>query len=171
VPLHAVFVSPPLHLISFTIIEVSAEVACSKRTETIAELGHMLWPNLAAAPIEQRLSPAMSNSEVCLGREDQNTQPTCLMHACADVALGGRTESIAELGHLLWPKLAAAYIEQRLSPAVPHDEAGLDAFQSLAKAAERLEGEASAIGCNSQRNESIAARSSSALFHAACSEA
>ena len=93
------------------------------------------------------------------------------MHAYADVALGGRTECIAELGHLLWPKLAAAYIEQRLLPAVPHDEAGLDAFQSLAKAAERLEGEASAIGCNSQPNESIAARSSSALFHAACSEA
>lgn len=52
-----------------------------------------------------------------------------------------------ELGHLLWPKLATAYIEQRLSPAVPQSEAGLDAFQTLAKAAERLEGEATATGC------------------------
>ena len=48
-----------------------------------------------------------------------------------DVACGGRKELITELGQVLWPKLAAAYIEQRLSPAVPKDEAGLDAFQGL----------------------------------------
>ena len=75
--MHAVFVSPPLHLISFTIAKVSAEVACSRRTKTIAELGHMLWPNLAVAPIEQRLSLAMPHSEVCVGQGgDQNMHLT-----------------------------------------------------------------------------------------------
>ena len=63
------------------------------------------------------------------------------------VACGGHAATISELGHLLWPKLAAVYIERRLAPAVPHNEAGLDAFQSLAKAAERLEKEAAAMGC------------------------
>ncbi len=67
----------------------------------------------------------------------------------ADKACGGRAEAIAELGQLLWPKLAAAYIEQRLSPAVPQSEAGLDGFQSLARAAERFEGQATATGCGS----------------------
>lgn len=67
----------------------------------------------------------------------------------AGKACGKRSETITELGHLLWPKLAAAYIEQRLSPAVPQNEAGLDAFQSVAKAAERFEGEATATGCSS----------------------
>ena len=68
----------------------------------------------------------------------------------ADKACGGRVDTINELGHLLWPKVAAAYIEQRLSPAVPQNEAGLDAFQTLAKAAERFEGEATATGCSPQ---------------------
>jgi hypothetical protein len=74
--------------------------------------------------------------------------PVLARRACflTDVACGGRKELITELGHVLWPKLAAAYIEQRLSPAVPKDEAGLDAFQGLARAAERLEEEAAAMG-------------------------
>ena len=62
------------------------------------------------------------------------------------MASGGRKETITELGRALWPRVAAAYIERRLSPAVPRDEAGLDAFQGLARAAERLEGEAAAMG-------------------------
>ena len=72
------------------------------------------------------------------------------VHCHADKACGGRAETVQEMGHLLWPKLAAAYIEQRLSPAVPQNEAGLDAFQSLAKGAERFEGEATAMGCSPQ---------------------
>ena len=67
--------------------------------------------------------------------------------AHAEVACGGHTETITELGHLVWPKLAAAYIEQRLAPAAPRDEAGLDSFQGMAKVAERLEREAAATGC------------------------
>ena len=63
------------------------------------------------------------------------------------MACGGHTETITELGHLLWPKLAAAYIERRLAPGAPRDEAGLDAFQDMAKAAERLEDDAAATGC------------------------
>lgn len=174
--LHAVFITSLLHLTVFTVAEVSAEVAHRKHTETIAQLGHMLWPNLAAVLLERACHLLCLAVKCALGKEETKTcnRPDCahgLMHACADVALGDHKESIAELGHLLWPKLAAAYIEQRLSPAVPHDEAGLDAFQSLAKAAERLEGEATAIGCNSHLNEPIAAHSCFALFHAACSEA
>ena len=68
--------------------------------------------------------------------------------ACAEVAFGGHAETISELGHLVWPKLAAAYIERRLAPAAPRDEAGLDAFQGMAKAAERFEGDAAATGCS-----------------------
>ena len=67
--------------------------------------------------------------------------------AHAEVACGGHAETITELGHLVWPKLAAAYIERRLAPAAPRDEAGLDAFQGMAKAAERFEGDAAATGC------------------------
>ena len=69
------------------------------------------------------------------------------MLRAADKACGGRAEAVTELGHVLWPKLAAAYIERRLSPAVPQSEAGLDGFQRLARAAERFEGEATATGC------------------------
>ena len=64
------------------------------------------------------------------------------------MACGGHAETIAELGHLVWPKVAAAYIERRLAPAAPRDEAGLDAFQGMAKAAERFEGDAAATGCS-----------------------
>ena len=69
-------------------------------------------------------------------------------YARTEVACGGHAETITELGHLVWPKLAAAYIERRLAPAAPRDEAGLDAFQGMAKAAERFEGDAAATGCS-----------------------
>ena len=73
--------------------------------------------------------------------------PTRVSCAHAEVACGGHADTITELGHLVWPKLAAAYIERRLAPAAPRDEAGLDAFQGMAMTAERFEGDAAATGC------------------------
>ena len=46
----------------------------------------------------------------------------------------------------MWPKLAAAYIEGRLAPLMPKEDAQLDAFQRRARCAQRLEEAASVLG-------------------------
>jgi len=44
-----------------------------------------------------------------------------------------------QLGKLLWPKFAGAYIQRVLAPAIPHSEEGFRAFEGLSDAAQNLE--------------------------------
>ena len=44
-----------------------------------------------------------------------------------------------QLGKLLWPRFAKAYIECVLAPAVPHSEEDFRAFEGLSDAAQDLE--------------------------------
>ena len=51
--------------------------------------------------------------------------------ARADNVFLGELARLPELGALLWPRIAAAYIERCLAPAVPADEHGLAAFDQV----------------------------------------
>ncbi len=53
----------------------------------------------------------------------------------ADNVFLGEVGHVPELGALLWPRLAAAYIEARLAPALPEDDSDLAAFDRVRRAA------------------------------------
>ena len=53
---------------------------------------------------------------------------------------------IALLGAIVWPRLAASFIEHRLKPAVPEDDSQLEQFQRICKSAQRFEGQAASLG-------------------------
>ena len=50
------------------------------------------------------------------------------------------------LGAILWPRLAASYIETWLSPAVPEDDSQLEGFQAMCNRAQRFEVQAASMG-------------------------
>ena len=67
----------------------------------------------------------------------------------AETGLAGNEEAIAKTGSLLWPRLAAAYIEARLAHVVPSggsDNSKLDAYQRAGRAAQDFEAAAAALG-------------------------
>lgn len=66
--------------------------------------------------------------------------------AAAETGLAGSREAAAALGAAAWPKLASAYVEARLAPLAPAGDAQLEAFQKRARAAQRFEEAASALG-------------------------
>ena len=49
----------------------------------------------------------------------------------ADNVFLGEVGHVPELGAHLWPRLAAAYIEARLAPALPEDDTDLTAFDRV----------------------------------------
>lgn len=65
---------------------------------------------------------------------------------CTEAACGGDREVVVLLGAILWPRLAASYIEARLNPAVPEDDSQLEAFQATCSSAQRFEAQAASMG-------------------------
>ncbi|EIE23685.1 hypothetical protein COCSUDRAFT_63210 [Coccomyxa subellipsoidea C-169] len=61
-------------------------------------------------------------------------------------AFGSEKDIAALLGAIVWPRLAAAYVENCLSPAVPEDDSQLEHFQLVCKAAQRFESQAASLG-------------------------
>ena len=67
-----------------------------------------------------------------------SSQESASLHA---VILVGREQKGVwkQLGKLLWPKFAKAYIECVLAPNVPHSEEGFRAFEKLSHDAQEME--------------------------------
>ena len=67
-----------------------------------------------------------------------NSHPSCQQPrtsvSSADNVFLGEIGHVPELGALLWPRLAAAYIEARLAPALPEDDTDLTAFDRVRRA-------------------------------------
>ncbi len=60
--------------------------------------------------------------------------------------MSGEREVAALLGAVVWPRLAASFIEHRLSPAVPEDDSQLERFQRICRSAQRFEAQAASLG-------------------------
>ena len=66
---------------------------------------------------------------------------------CADWVLQKQMGLVSQMGQELWPQLAVAYIQQRLQPLIPVEDAGWDAFEEASTSGRNLEEGAAAAGC------------------------
>ncbi|KAK9905917.1 hypothetical protein WJX75_008898 [Coccomyxa subellipsoidea] len=71
---------------------------------------------------------------------------SAVLHFIAEAVLNSNRDMIALLGAIVWPRLAASFIEHRLKPAVPEDDSQLEQFQRICKGAQRFEGQAASLG-------------------------
>lgn len=64
----------------------------------------------------------------------------------ADAGFNGDKGVLAQLGAVLWPRLAASYIEHHLSTLAPERDDQLKKFQAASRTAQHFESTAASLG-------------------------